>query len=249
MANTPVHFYWFDDHIEIRSPGGLYGGISESDFGKPGVVGYRNPKLAEALKTMGFVERHGFGIYEARKAMEKNGNSAAGVSIGETVTVILRKLDLDALVAKAAELGCCQALFQLKRDWDSTSGKCAIHLPQVSGLPSEIGYFSAQAEDAQLDGPRTAKEIAFAALREYTRRHPVSKTNFTPQVPMARIMHLLRELFGAEESEMREKFKCSVNDEAEFRRLSEHPPSLSAMESAINREAEDERMQALISWV
>ena len=128
LANTPVHFYWFDDHIEIRSPGGLYGGISESDFGKPGVVGYRNPKLAEALKTMGFVERHGFGIYEARKAMEKNGNPPPEFQLdGNRVTVILRKLDLDALVAKAAELGCCQALFQLKRDWDSTSGLKVRH--------------------------------------------------------------------------------------------------------------------------
>ena len=219
-------------------------------------MGYRNPKLAEALGKTQLIGICGYGIgFGHLRGAEGDGEKrqfrrrSFNVGRQPNVTVILRKLDLDALVAKAAELGCCQALFQLKRDWDSTSGKCAIHLPQVSGLPSEIGYFSAQAEDAQLDGPRTAKEIAFAALREYTRRHPVSKTNFTPQVPMARIMHLLRELFGAEESEMREKFKCSVNDEAEFRRLSEHPPSLSAMESAINREAEDERMQALISWV
>ena len=34
----------------------------------------RNPVLAGVLKTMGFVQRFGFGIAEARRAMAHNGN-------------------------------------------------------------------------------------------------------------------------------------------------------------------------------
>jgi ATP-dependent DNA helicase RecG len=35
---------------------------------------YRNPTIADAMKTLGIVERFGFGIPAAREACEKNGN-------------------------------------------------------------------------------------------------------------------------------------------------------------------------------
>ena len=40
----------------------------------PNQTSYRNPVLAEALKTLGFVERFGRGVIIARAALEQSGN-------------------------------------------------------------------------------------------------------------------------------------------------------------------------------
>lgn len=73
-TNAPIHVYWFDDRIEITSPGGPYGAVTEETFGQPGVVDYRNPNLAEALRVLGFVQRFGVGIATARRELDRNGN-------------------------------------------------------------------------------------------------------------------------------------------------------------------------------
>lgn len=73
-TNAPVLVYWFDDRIEIHSPGGSYGRVTSENFGSPGLADYRNPNLATILKTLGFVQRFGFGIADARRALAENGN-------------------------------------------------------------------------------------------------------------------------------------------------------------------------------
>lgn len=73
-TNAPVRVTWYDDRIEIASPGGPFGTVTEQNFGLPGVADYRNPNLAEALRVLGFVQRFGAGIATARRALEKNGN-------------------------------------------------------------------------------------------------------------------------------------------------------------------------------
>jgi ATP-dependent DNA helicase RecG len=75
-THAPVHLYWFDDRIEILNPGGVYGVVTPENFGQPGIVEYRNPNLAEALRVLGFVQRFGFGIPTARRELERNGNPA-----------------------------------------------------------------------------------------------------------------------------------------------------------------------------
>ncbi|MCL2499440.1 MAG: putative DNA binding domain-containing protein [Defluviitaleaceae bacterium] len=75
-TNAPVHFHWYDDRIEIISPGGLYGNVTIDTLGKPGVVDYRNPNLAATMKTYGLVQRFGRGITITRDEMKKNGNPA-----------------------------------------------------------------------------------------------------------------------------------------------------------------------------
>ena len=72
-TNTPVRVYWFDNRIEIISPGGPYGAVSAELFGQPGIVDYRNPILAEAMRVLGLVQRYGVGIPTARRELEANG--------------------------------------------------------------------------------------------------------------------------------------------------------------------------------
>jgi ATP-dependent DNA helicase RecG len=73
-TNAPARVYWYDDRIEIFSPGGPFGEVTPENFGAPGLTDYRNPNLAEALRVLGYVQKFGGGIVAARNALQKNGN-------------------------------------------------------------------------------------------------------------------------------------------------------------------------------
>lgn len=73
-TNTPVRVYWYDDRIEIISPGGPFGEITVDNFGQPGLTDYRNPNLADAMKTLGLVQRYGYGITLARRSLKESGH-------------------------------------------------------------------------------------------------------------------------------------------------------------------------------
>lgn len=91
-THSPVRVYWFEDRIEILSPGGPFGVVSRANFGQPGVTDYRNPGLAEAMKSLGFVQRFGMGIQNAREAMARNGNPAPEFAVEQNaVLVTLRR--------------------------------------------------------------------------------------------------------------------------------------------------------------
>lgn len=71
---SPVRITWYDDRVEIFSPGGPYGTVNVQNFGEPGVTDYRNPVLAEAMGALGYVQKFGAGIPIARRTMLDNGN-------------------------------------------------------------------------------------------------------------------------------------------------------------------------------
>ena len=73
-TNAPVRVHWFEDRIEIISPGGLYGGVTAGNFGDPGIVDYRNLNVADAMRTLGFVQRFGIGIVLARRLLQEAGH-------------------------------------------------------------------------------------------------------------------------------------------------------------------------------
>lgn len=91
MTNSPVRLSWYEDRIEILSPGGPYGIITPQNFGTESLTDYRNPSLADAMKTLGIVERFGFGISAARQTCAVNGNPAPEFDAQSThVLAILR---------------------------------------------------------------------------------------------------------------------------------------------------------------
>jgi ATP-dependent DNA helicase RecG len=90
-TNTPVRVTWYDDRIEILSPGGPYGTVTAQNFGTPGLADYRNPSVAEALRVLGFVQRFGVGIATARRELDANGNPPLQFAVdANNVGVILR---------------------------------------------------------------------------------------------------------------------------------------------------------------
>ena len=86
-TNAPVRVYWYADRLEIRSPGGLYGQVTEENFGN-GATDYRNPLLAEAMHNLGFAQRFGMGIPLARQAMAENGNPPPEFAFRPTEIVV-----------------------------------------------------------------------------------------------------------------------------------------------------------------
>ena len=91
-TNAPVRVTWFDDRVEVQSPGGPYGLVTKESFGRPGVTDYRNPTLAEAMKILGVVQRFGVGIATANRALGANGNPSVEFQVDDCyVLAILRR--------------------------------------------------------------------------------------------------------------------------------------------------------------
>ena len=90
-TNAPVRVYWFNDRIEINSPGGPYGNVTIANFGRPGITDYRNPDIGDILKTFGFIQAFGRGIATAKKEMEKNGNPDLQFEVDQNAVVCTLK--------------------------------------------------------------------------------------------------------------------------------------------------------------
>lgn len=86
-TNTPVRVYWFNDRIEITSPGGPYGNVTVDNFGRPGITDYRNPNIGDVLKTFGFIQAFGRGIAVARREMQNNGNPELEFEVSQSTVV------------------------------------------------------------------------------------------------------------------------------------------------------------------
>ena len=92
IGNAPARCYWYDDRIEIISPGGPYGHVTTENFGAPGVTAYRNPNIADALKTFGYVQSFGRGLSIARSEMKRNGNPEPEFTCNQSIVACtLRK--------------------------------------------------------------------------------------------------------------------------------------------------------------
>jgi ATP-dependent DNA helicase RecG len=90
-ATAPTRLEWFDSFVQISSPGGLYGEARPENF--PDQTAYRNPRVAEAMKVLGYVNRFGRGVGRARAALNRNGNPAPEFLLTDPhrVAVVVRR--------------------------------------------------------------------------------------------------------------------------------------------------------------
>lgn len=89
-TTAPVRIYWFDDRIDVESPGGLYGRVTLDNISK-GVTDYRNPLVAEIMHRLGFAQRFGVGIPIAKEALRENCSPPLELRASHSsVTVTLR---------------------------------------------------------------------------------------------------------------------------------------------------------------
>ena len=81
QSNMPIRLYQFDDHVEIMNAGGLYGEARPENF--PTVNDYRNPVVAEAMKTMKYVNMFNQGVKRVQDLLKDNGNKEAEFDISK----------------------------------------------------------------------------------------------------------------------------------------------------------------------
>ena len=82
-TNAPVRISWFNDRIEVLSPGGPFGTVNAENFGQRGFTDYRNPNLADAMRTLGYVQRFGVGILISRKLLKEAGHPEPEFDVGD----------------------------------------------------------------------------------------------------------------------------------------------------------------------
>jgi ATP-dependent DNA helicase RecG len=88
-SNAPVRIAWFEDRIEVTNPGGPFGQVRPDNFDR--VNDYRNPSLAAAMKSLGYVNQFGRGIGRIRSALDRNGNPEPDFAIDDSSwTVTMR---------------------------------------------------------------------------------------------------------------------------------------------------------------
>lgn len=88
-SNAPVRIAWFDDRIEVTNPGGPFGQVRADNFDR--VNDYRNPSLAAAMKSLGYVNQFGRGIGRIRASLARNGNPSPEFVVDDSSwTVIVR---------------------------------------------------------------------------------------------------------------------------------------------------------------
>ena len=90
-ATSPVRVNWFNDRVEVISPGGPYGDVSVANFGRTSLTSYRNPNLADAMKSLGFVQRFGAGISIARRLLRDAGHPELEFEIPDNFVVAVIK--------------------------------------------------------------------------------------------------------------------------------------------------------------
>ena len=79
QSNTPRRFYEFASHLEILNAGGLYGNARPENF--PSVNDYRNPLVASAMKTLGYVNMFNRGVGQVQTDLKENGNLPAEFNV------------------------------------------------------------------------------------------------------------------------------------------------------------------------
>ena len=85
-TNAPVRVYWYNNRIEILNPGGVFGEITSENFGESGLTDYRNPNLADAMRTFELVQRFGIGIPIAKRLLAEAGHPKPEFEIDNTYT-------------------------------------------------------------------------------------------------------------------------------------------------------------------
>ncbi len=179
-----VQMEMYTDRLEIRNPGGLYGGVRVEELGRVFTSSSRNAALAKLLEEVemprtgsSVCENRGSGIARMAYAMEKAGKAAPEFRVTPTsVTVILRH----------APVGATWGARRGDREGPGDSAAVPVApamMPTPSGAlvaagePVQVGTVAsaarrsgARGSDARTTGPRAPEEAA-VSWRDSSHEH------------------------------------------------------------------------------
>lgn len=146
-THTPTKLYQYSDHLEITNAGGLYGNARPENF--PNVNDYRNPIVAEALKTMGYVNMFNRGVARVQSLLEENGNGHATFVIDRITTfgVNIKNASLNDAIEVVPEVDATP-----KTTLKTTLKTTAKIIEVIENNPSITRQEIAEALDITLDG-------------------------------------------------------------------------------------------------
>jgi ATP-dependent DNA helicase RecG len=117
--DLPLRIYEFARHLEITNAGGLYGNARPENF--PMINDYRNPLVASAMKTLGYVNMFNRGVRQVQSDLKDNGNKPAVFDVNLLTAF---RVNVEAVAAKVAK--------------DVVNGKDSIDLSQVVPSLSQV---------------------------------------------------------------------------------------------------------------
>lgn len=100
QSNMPLRLYEFSNHLEITNAGGLYGNARPENF--PTINDYRNPLIASAMKTMGYVNMFNRGVGQVQTDLKGNGNPAAEFVVNLITAFRVNVNEVASNIAKVA---------------------------------------------------------------------------------------------------------------------------------------------------
>lgn len=122
QSNMPLRLYEFSNHLELTNAGGLYGDARPENF--PLINDYRNPLIASAMKTMGYVNMFNRGIGQVQTDLKENGNPPA-------------EFDVNLITAFRVNVRIVETPTGLRNKVGSSDGKVATSSPKVATFEQE----------------------------------------------------------------------------------------------------------------
>ena len=101
QSNMPLRIYEFSNHLEIMNAGGLYGNARPENF--PLINDYRNPLIASAMKTLGYVNMFNRGVRQVQEELKENGNQPALFDVNLLTAFKVNVTDVAQNVADVAD--------------------------------------------------------------------------------------------------------------------------------------------------
>jgi ATP-dependent DNA helicase RecG len=154
-AGETVGIAFFDDRLEIISPGGLHFGLTLDDLAKPHASQPWNPSMANALFRAGVIEQWGTGTTRIGQWCLKNGNPApAWEERTGSLVIVFRPAGgvAEQVGAQEAQVGAQEA-------------QVGAQEAQVGAQEAQVGATAVERAVLQAcaTGPRSGRELLAAA--------------------------------------------------------------------------------------
>jgi ATP-dependent DNA helicase RecG len=157
-----VHVQLRDDHVRVSNPGGFVAGVGPDNLlviePRP-----RNPRLADAFKRVGLVERTGRGVETIYRGQLRNGRRPPDYTLSTAVSVsvllpsgpadldfVLLTVQASRRLDRALETNELLALWQARREGATTAQTLAPALQRDAAYAADVLAGLAQAEALQV---------------------------------------------------------------------------------------------------